>query len=584
MNTNKGKSLFDATGFLTDFRLAAVNDLESSSQKSPYHAFCYNRFLGHFDKKYLQGGNTDSRENKAYAKFLAVNQEMKELNDSYVSASTWDDEPVLRRMKHIIRLVLGPPPLLEEVFLGCKNSSGTSVGVPYRDTSPERKHRYPISGTNSAIRLWEHYKLFDTELASAVRNLNEVLGCFPETVSTRGSRACTVPKTDDIDRMISVEPTLNMYLQHGVKAIMDRCLSRVGLSLESDQELHRKLACHSSITNRYATIDFSSMSDRVSLALCHYLFPRGWYSWFWSIRSHRALLKGEYVELHMISTMGNATTFPIETLILWSLGQALDTIDRGIEFPQNHQLARDVHVFGDDCILRTELVPELFRICSLIGFVPNEDKSFYGLENFRESCGGDFFHGRDVRPLYLRSLPTGSYRKTEIEAYLYVTLNGVIRLYKKYFGTLGYIYDKSLIRFLLKHLSRVTDLVKFVPHDFPEDSGICESGDLRRWQWNYKIQVSPILINIHGQMMFSYLSFRYPDKGDVHDGIRYAQWLKRPGVLRDDSVFPNGKNHRLEINIRKKGIYVQKKAKGVPISLPTSLRSFSRPVLGRVPA
>jgi hypothetical protein len=575
----KSSSLFDASAFLTGFRNAMVKDMEPTSMVSPYHNVCYNRQVKNFDKKFIVHENTDERRDKAYAKFLQVNLEMHSLNKSYVSASTWEDDPVLMFTKNLVSFVLGPPPLLEDVFLGSKNSNGTSIGVSFMDTSPEKKLRYPISGTNTVIRMWEHYLEYDKELAVAVRNLNEVSGCYPETVSTRGSRACTVPKTNDIDRMICVEPTLNMYFQQGIKALMDDRLKRIGLSLKRDQELHRRLACYSSITNRLATIDFSSMSDRVSLALCHFLLPKGWYSWFYSTRSHRILLNGEYVELGMISTMGNATTFPIETLFLWALAYA--SIQFSVGWKSSLPAIDSIdstfcRVFGDDCILPAFAVDLFFEKCSKVGFVPNPDKSFFRNENFRESCGGDFYHGRDVRPFYLKSLPK-TLRKRELEAYFYTTINGVFRMYKKYFGTLTYLYDKSLLAYLFKCLSMVTDFVKFVPSNFPEDSGIAEMQDLNRIRRCYRLRISPISVDNNGMLLFSYLAFTYRFSAELHEGLRYAIWLKTPGNKRDD-VLERERSIDLENKVRKRGLYVQRNSrKVISLRLPTTISVHAPP-------
>jgi hypothetical protein len=362
------KQLFDANGFLTGFREALIKDLGEFQKLSVIHDFAYNRQMRNLEKKFLKPGNTDERKTAALAKFLQVNQEMFLLNEAYVSGSlNWQQMPELVYAKNLIYHVLGPPPSQEDVFLGSKNSSGTSIGVPYSDTSLERKSTYPLSGTKSCLRLWEHYLEYDPVLGSALDNLNEASGVKPKTVSTRGSRVSTVPKTNEIDRMISVEPTLNMYFQQGLKLLMDDRLRRIGLSLERDQELHRHLAYRGSITNRDATIDFASMSDRMSLALCHFMFPRGWLVWFLSLRSHRALLNGAYVELHMISTMGNATTFPIETLILWAIGYSAHVFEMG-----NTSILPDLRsinptycrVFGDDCIMPTATVGRFLKICS----------------------------------------------------------------------------------------------------------------------------------------------------------------------------------------------------------------------------
>lgn len=520
---------YDSSEFLTKFRSKLAFDLDRLAPIGDL-LFYRNQILDNFDKKYVKSGPGIDTEMECYLKFLRVNAEMKALNDGYASyQSIWHANPVLLRAKRICAHILGSAPLLEEIFQRSKHSAGASVGVKFTDTSLEAKMDFPISGTKSGCRLWEHYKFWDWDFYSQACNLNEGPVEFTETVTVDGSRATTVPKTNKIDRFIAVEPTLNMFFQQGISACLDMCLSRAGLSLSSDQEKHRRLAYIGSISSQYSTIDFSSMSDRLSLAICHFLLPKDWYSLLFTVRSHRTALRGKALPLHMISSMGNATTFPLETLILYCIARSACSQIQG-RSTLDVSGVHDVHVFGDDCIIPSPASDLFINSCVIAGFAVNNDKTFTS-GSFRESCGGDFYHGRDVRPFYLKSLSSDIKRKTDKEAYMYSTINGVLRMYRKYFGTLTYLYDKSLLRFLFSCLHTHTNDVKFVPEDYPEDSGITCLRELKRFLHSYRLSLSPIKVNEHGQLTLKALMYKFPNQKPMHEGLRYYS-LKKFGIAQ----------------------------------------------------
>jgi hypothetical protein len=558
------RSLINPREFLTNFREALTLDLVACNEAQVF----FKRYaLNNFDKKFSLGINSPaSRRSAAIEKFREVNDRMIGINNLYQSglAEHWNRNPTLRRARNFVHEILNDSPdgLMDEMFLRAKHSSGTSLRVKYTDTSIEAKWTWPVTGSKTCVRLWEHYKIWDYELYSSTCNLNEGSIDKVETVITDSSRATTVPKTDKIDRFISVEPTLNMFFQQGILSLMSDRLARYGLLVQEDQEKHRHLAFIASITGGYSTIDFSSMSDSLSLAICHFLLPKMWYSLLLDLRSASTTLPGGVdCPLGMMSTMGNATTFPLETLLLYCLAESAVCSSRGK--PVLCRLVQECHVYGDDCIVPSDATPAFLEICSLVGFVTNKEKTFVD-GRFRESCGGDFYCGRDVRPFYLKSLPDVP-KKKSLEAYLYTTINGVIRMYIKYFGSLAYVYDKTLLRYLFKVLASVTKLVKFVPEDFPEDAGITQLRDSGRLCREYSLQPSPVGVNIHGMLCFSYLRYDFPFKRKVHDGVRYASLLKKV-------PFRANEEHDKDYKVRRNGFYVERKFRyggGCNVLLPS---------------
>lgn len=533
---SKGKPLFDAHVFSTKARDALQFDLSTCSSRSEYHSVASRLWVEKLLSKFCLPGDNLAREEAAISKFLAVNDEMRICNtrlDHLSREAVGSNFAILMRARFLIGSVLGDEVPIHEVHDACRHSGGATVGVPKKDTSLEAKWKAPLTYCNNALPYFTSLLADDYELRSAVMGLNglpstmeldEAIALL--TMRVRGSRSTTVPKDNSIDRFIAVEPTINMFLQQGLEEVMWRKMRKWGLSLERDQEKHRKLACWGSVTNHLATIDFSSMSDRVSCSIIKLLFPAEWCAAFMDLRSKETFIKGDFVKCSMISSMGNATTFPLETLILWALAVA---VSEGSS-TQSAVLKRtrdDIGVFGDDVILPSRHVPLFISIVRLCGFEINAKKSFYGEQYFRESCGGDFYHGRDVRPIYLKAFPS-SRSRVQCEAHLYTLINRVISKYKSYFGTLTYVYDKQLLRFLFDCLKTVTSRIKFVPVYFPEDAGICELPDVERLSREYTKagDRSPVLVDVHGCLFFRYLSWNVPER-ERSDHLRFADWLRR---------------------------------------------------------
>lgn len=216
---------------------------------------------------------------------------------------------------------------------------------------------------------------------------------------TVGSRLVFVPKRDDISRTICIEPNLNMFFQKGFEHILLSRLEQVyKIRLASQQDKNRLLAKIGSIDGSYSTIDLSSASDSISIRMLEATFPKPWVDLLKQLRSPKVLLPdGRTLDLYMISSMGNATTFPLETIIFRAVVAACLTI-------HNCKTVRSkVAVFGDDIIVPTEIYPKVIRLLHLLGFTVNSSKTF--VEGpFRESCGHDYYLGHDVRPVFIKRL------------------------------------------------------------------------------------------------------------------------------------------------------------------------------------
>jgi hypothetical protein len=192
-----------------------------------------------------------------------------------------------------------------------------------------------------------------------------------------------------------VEPSINLFYQLGYGGVLRRRLLDAGINLRDGQMIHRQVACDASKEGTFATLDLKNASDSISRRLVELLLPRRWFEVLDDLRSPTTLVNNKVVVLEKFSSMGNGFTFELETLIFLGLCLALDPA---------HKAGENVFVYGDDIIVPTESSKGVIAALEFFGLTINREKSFTdGL--FRESCGGDYFNGEDVRPHFLKESP-----------------------------------------------------------------------------------------------------------------------------------------------------------------------------------
>jgi hypothetical protein len=254
---------------------------------------------------------------------------------------------------------------------------------------------------------------------------------------TDGVKIITVPKNSDCDRTIAKEPLCNLFLQQSIRFTLEELLrDKLGIDLSYQQQLQRKLALQGSVDGSLATIDLSSASDTVYLSFCEYYLPPQLMEWLVVARSPVGIIDKQRVELHMISTMGNATTFPLQTLIFSTLLLGVLHVLDIEPYPSRHAMS-NWGVNGDDIIVPTRAYPLLCAVLDQCGFSINLEKSF-NTGFFRESCGGDFYRGSPVRGVYLKTL--------QHRSDLYVAYNK-LKLWSSSYGiplpeSLSFIYNE----------------------------------------------------------------------------------------------------------------------------------------------
>lgn len=228
----------------------------------------------------------------------------------------------------------------------------------------------------------------------------------------RGNRLAFVPKDATKDRTIGIEPGGNVWLQLGVGAVMRQRLQKswsLLLDKGASERYHQQLARESSVSAEYCTIDLSSASDTVSKKLVKLLLPETWYDLLDSLRSPMTLVRGRgkrakarWVLLEKFSSMGNGFTFELETLIFAAITKI--AVRRRHPSALGEALSNLVSVYGDDIIVANDCYDDVVGALQYFGFSTNVRKSF-STSAFRESCGGDFFYGREVRPYFLEEVP-----------------------------------------------------------------------------------------------------------------------------------------------------------------------------------
>ncbi len=291
----------------------------------------------------------------------------------------------LSRARKIISHVLGPCPDLVQGRFG---PGATFADKGKLSTIPDKMTSAPALTPDAWPFL---FQWGGTLWASA----QVTSGRQPEFV--RGNRFSTVPKDCKKHRGIAIEPSINVFYQLGYGRVIRDRLRRRGINLNVGQDIHRRLAREASTEGHLATLDLSNASDTICKSLVKLLLPSRWFEALDMLRSKSTFFRGRWHHLEKFSSMGNGFTFELETLIF--LGLVAAAIPNGGE-----RIGRDIFAFGDDIILPTSSANDVMSMLPFFGLTVNKTKSFID-GPFRESCGGDYFLGVDVRPFFLKQSP-----------------------------------------------------------------------------------------------------------------------------------------------------------------------------------
>jgi hypothetical protein len=197
----------------------------------------------------------------------------------------------------------------------------------------------------------------------------------------RGPRTIVREPYKNIGFQMSFFDTLTAYLENKTD----------GHIQFTSQEVFQELARKSSKTKEFATVDLSSASDRVAWRLIKDVFAStGFLHYIEKFRTNYAVLpNGNYLKLNKLAGMGSGFTFPVMALLIFLSCRASGVREKNI------------YVYGDDTIIPSSSYSAVVRSLELSLLKVNQSKSFVN-SHFRESCGGDFYHGQNVVPTRLK--------------------------------------------------------------------------------------------------------------------------------------------------------------------------------------
>lgn len=346
-------------------------------------------------KKYVEVGNKDALHKAALENFSALNTRVSE----YLCEPLFVSSDIFKEWKEQLNrsFYSGEMQSPRVTLSGCIDNGacgpGSSLGT--KRTGMFFK-MFDSHLTTTSDFLYDYYK---RNISTRWRAAEEIRAqCYTVKV-VPGSKLSSVPKDRTKNRTTCTEPILNMFYQLGAKTQIESMLkTEFNLDLSVQPDFNRALARIGSIDGSLATIDLKDASDSVSVELCSKLLPKALFDLLMKIRSPYAHNGKKLEQLHMISTMGDGFTFALMTWIFVGLIRAI--------YIHNHDKAlmgSNCGVFGDDLIVKTEYVQQLYDSLTQAGFTINKDKSFTE-GPFRESCGGDFYLGHDVRGVYIKKI------------------------------------------------------------------------------------------------------------------------------------------------------------------------------------
>jgi hypothetical protein len=221
-----------------------------------------------------------------------------------------------------------------------------------------------------------------------------------------------VPKKMTSKRIIAPEDSAVNYFATGALAGLRRMLKANGNDVyinEHDQSVNQALACDGSKpvsygTDTWATIDMSSASDSIGRDVFMSLTP-GWLRpiLLEYMAESVVLPDGRHKKLFMLFPSGNPLTWLTEACYFLGLARF------AVRLAGYDNYRTLVYAYGDDLIVPSGAFETVCEVLEAFGHTVNRRKS-YGHGFFRESCGGWYYEGHDVTPMFWpRRVVSGRY-------------------------------------------------------------------------------------------------------------------------------------------------------------------------------
>jgi len=484
---------------------------DNSSAK---HVACY-LLQRNLTKKFSDNTTTEAAHKAAVDKFKLVNEAQKcwLFDPDRLSSDVQDILQLARRLfvqqttdsEGFSKLSLNKAFNLGDV------GPGASVGAKSNDIL-SKLFMSKLTATHPTLLMLYREAIFNNTRWKSAELMREI-ECGKLKV-VQGSNLFTVPKDTEIARVAFTEPTLNMWGQLGYGDLINKLLVRYhSIDIRNQPPINSWFARAGSLNQRFGTIDLQSASDTIGLHFCEWLLPPKMYNDLCFLRSKYARVPGErkLLELHMISTMGNGFTFPLQTLIFANLVLATYIHTRTPVYDVFNK--RRYGVFGDDIICDSSVYDLVIQVLEASGFKPNLNKSF-NVGRFRESCGTDYFAGINVRAVYLK--------KCTVDAHVYSLINRLLMWSGRHHVSL--LHTTNYLRSLVQY--------RPIPLDEDQTAGI----------YTPRQFLTARKRNVHGHYMYKCLQ-RVKRLEAVSDeiGSRYFHGCvlsSLHGSIRDHNIVP----------------------------------------------
>lgn len=322
------------------------------------------------------------------------------LRKKYGFAFNTITERALPIIRAYIKTVLGRCPSLDEIAANVRFGPGASSATTGFDTTTVAKigsklHVSSLAQCDLAYVVQLRPMLSGLPIVSSTlswTDINSLLHILDHSTWT------TAPKNAKTARGISTQIHGNMLGQLALGSIIrERCKKArrdLRFDLNTLASMHQYFAYIGSIDGSYTTKDVTNASSTIAREVVWELFPRGWAILLDRWRDHYTDYKGEIRYNEKFSAMGCGFTFELESVLFAAIAYAACKISKVKGYSGS---------FGDDVIIPTAASDNFDIIMNSLGFVINETKSF-STGYFRESCGGDYFDGVDVKPIFCRDL------------------------------------------------------------------------------------------------------------------------------------------------------------------------------------
>lgn len=348
----------------------------------------------------------------------------------------------------------------ESFFDSCTFGKRAACGLPRRISYlDERFNR--LSGTKVQISWFKAALSRDMHLFRAVRKRVRKYKIL------RYIKACAVPKSWKAARIMAPDTVIGGYLSRGLGRLFRNLLERnthIDLSLQQDR--HKVWARKASKNGKYGTIDMRKASDSYVKRHIEYLMHESWHHILESVSPPEVEILGKTMRVKSYMLMGSGHTFPLQTILFYCLAEATRRLMKVNGF---------VSVYGDDIILPSRISVPFIAVMSELGFTVNSEKSFTDELDplcpsktlFRESCGGDYKGGIDVRP-YMPECDLQSIRevpRNEFVAWCHKILNGLLDHW-------DHEEISSTVLYLLQEITSQQTWICFVPAHETDFAGI----------------------------------------------------------------------------------------------------------------